>query len=394
MIRTALPVTLLALAALLGCEPSTAVAPPTASGSFTVLREVGRESDGHSPLGLVTASVPWDGDFVILEPLDGRVRRIPGTPGAEPRDLGSRGGGPGEFIQPAIMGVAEGKLWVMDRGARRVTWFRPDGTVDREITFLSTMVTVPGYTAPQEPYGSGRFILRPGQEWRQPDGSIPSVAILTADSAGNDARPLVVMAPSRSVSAQVPSPSGDAVSFVRQIFSDAPILAFDAEGKGGMVVERSATMGHPASIARVTRFGAHGDTVAVFPVEMPVHPVDQEAADSLILARYPPRARGGVEATPRAHVALFREHLFIPDTVPPVEWAFLDLDGRSWLGGWASDGQRPWKVFGPAGEPLGGVDLPADFRLQGARNDSIWGVRTGEWDETIFAVARVVLGAP
>jgi hypothetical protein len=253
------------------------------------------------------------------------------------------------------------------------------------------MAAVPGYTAPQEPYGNGRFILRPGQEWLQPGGRFPSVAILTADSAGNDARPLVVMAPSRSVSAQVPSPSGDGVSFVRQLFSDAPIVVLDPEGRGGMVVERSATDSHPASVARVTRFGAQGDTLAVFPVEMPVHAVDQSVADSLILARYPPRPGRGIELTGRAYVAHFREHLFIPDTVPPVEWAFLDLDGRSWLGGWAREGDRPWKVFGPSGEPLGGVRLPSDFLLHGARNDSIWGVRTGDYDETIFVVARVTL---
>lgn len=259
---------ILALACASACEPQPPPAPTTASGSFTVVREVGRESDGHSPLGLVTASLPWGGGFVILEPLDGRVRLIPGTPDTVVREIGSRGGGPGEFVQPSIMGIAGGRL---------------------------------------------------------------------------------------------------------------------------SVLEPSASDAWPASVARVTRFGPEGDTLAVLPVRMPVHPVDQAGADSLILSRYPPGPGRGLELTERAYVAHFRNHLHIPDTVPAAEFAILDLEGRIWVGGWGREGERPWKVFGPLGEPLGGVRLPSDLLLHGARGDSIWGVRRGEYDETIFVVARVTL---
>ena len=47
-------------------------------------------------------------------------------------ELGHRGDGPGEFRFPSKLAIDAGdSLWVMDLGARRVSVFRPDGSIDR-----------------------------------------------------------------------------------------------------------------------------------------------------------------------------------------------------------------------------------------------------------------------
>ena len=120
------------------------------------------------------ATPPWgpgsrhrvrvDGDFVILEPLDGPRAPDPGKPRCGNPGISAPREGARRSSSSRHMGVApRGSSGHRNRAPGGSTWFRPERSCGPGDHLPFHMVTVPGYTPPQEPYGSGdSFSARPG----------------------------------------------------------------------------------------------------------------------------------------------------------------------------------------------------------------------------------------
>jgi len=66
--------------------------------------------------------------------------------------------------------------------------------------------------------------------------------------------------------------------------------------------------------------------------------------------------------------------------VPSYERAFVDGEGRLWLGlsEWSElQAPRRWSLFAPNGTWLGDVDAPANVRIVDCRDDRVVGI----WQE-------------
>lgn len=384
--------TLLALGCGVSGDPGDVTEAHT--GSFTVgesltpLLEVGEEPT-PLPLTQVGASLYRWGRIFFLEPGARRLRALDPASGAV-EDLGGGGQGPGEFLQPGRLGFRGDSLFVHDAGARRLTWFSPDGT------FIGTTPLLPGpglpegYRGAAEPLVGGGFAMRPeGAAWLERLGDFPSIPVLRVDSSGRPLDTLVVMPAARGLSVRIPlSPGGGGV-VSRQAFVDSPILHVSASGREAIVVERSPLQGEAGNAGTVTRISSLGDTLARFATGLPRHPLSSDAVDSILRARWVPAIESSLGLTREGYVALLRRHHFIPDSLPPVEFAFLALDGRVWVAGWGWGETREWRVFTGDGELLGRFELPRSIQLHGAHADTVWGVRTGALDETILLLATV-----
>ena len=75
-----------------------------------------------------------DGGFAVLEQVPAEVRLFDAG-GSFVRRIGRSGEGPGEFQRPSQLAVLEGDtVLVWDEGARRLSWFSPDGALLRDRT--------------------------------------------------------------------------------------------------------------------------------------------------------------------------------------------------------------------------------------------------------------------
>jgi hypothetical protein len=80
-----------------------------------------------------------DGGFAVLEQVPAEIRVFDAS-GVFVRRIGREGDGPGEFRSPVGMAALAGDtLLIWDRGARRLSWFSIDGTLERE-----QLLTEPG----------------------------------------------------------------------------------------------------------------------------------------------------------------------------------------------------------------------------------------------------------
>lgn len=137
-----------------------------------------------------------DGGFAVLEQVPAEIRVFDSS-GQFLRRVGRGGDGPGEFRSPLGLAVLAGDtLLVWDRGARRLSWFSVDGTLERERTLRepagirtirrvalspSGAILVLGATTTEEDLGNqGRVRetwqvvpVGPRGDVRQPIGAIP-----------------------------------------------------------------------------------------------------------------------------------------------------------------------------------------------------------------------------
>lgn len=78
------------------------------------------------------------------------------------------------------------------------------------------------------------------------------------------------------------------------------------------------------------------------------------------------------------------EH-YRPTFVPPIEGAFIDVDGRLWLQVATDDSSRLYKVLGKSGEDDATLTFPPDVQILSAGGDRAWGISTSGGATTVVA---------
>lgn len=328
------------------------------------LRIGGVEGDGPEIFGSV-AGVVVD-DYGRIQVLDRQARevRIFGPDGSHVRTFGREGQGPGELGDPiGLVQGPEGRLWVVDPSNNRYSVFDTAGTY-----VTSHRRRVAGYAMPW----TGGFDTR---------GRLLEATVVSGEDGIRRIFVRFDTAFSSTDTLEVPEYDAD----VFELESENSYMAADV----------------PFSPTRVTTLGPDGtvwtgvnadyafaalsvtrDTLRVVAKDFDPAPVTREDRDQALGRLEWFRDQGG-------EVDLSR----IPDTKPAYRWLAVAPSGHVWVASIVEDRAvgQVLDVFDPEGRYLGRLDAP--ITLTGSslvfRDDRIYGLTTDELGVTYVVRLRV-----
>lgn len=380
--RTAPPLVFMLAAALL----SACAGGDTAAPTFTTVDSAGVSIVEHGPLPDRTAFVlgeplfrhGWrDGDFQFTRLFaaalmsDGRVAAgdlatgdlvMLSATGALDTILGGKGEGPAEFGSLMSIHVLSGDtLLIEDDGNMRLAYFH-DGRVARTVqfegfaSFMSRAIGIVDGTLIGEPTAYRPFFDEP---WL-------SMPIVRQPSTGEPVDTLIMY------------------DFVAQAIQDQPNNPFRPRGSVGISGSDLllARGDHPQVRVVDTRTGEL--TRVVRWSETPPQMTDEfwDLFAEPRLARVDPSEA----AEARTELAAMRP--LAEGDLPVIGSVWGDPLGRTWVGQyhWGFTLPNRLKVFGPRGEWLGFVDLPAHVQILEITEDRILGIETDDFDVQAIAV--------
>jgi hypothetical protein len=326
------------------------------------------------------AAAETGGAFYLFDDRDTQIRRYDAR-GKFDRLIGRKGAGPGEYAVVGAMDVTrDGLLLVYDPSTRRLTYFRPDGSVHHEVSLVRGDFDWRGFTIDNV----GRYYVTvrlPGplegpQARHQflrlaPDGSVLDSILHPAET----------------------TPVGASFGLIttdgmRSSFAPSTIVA--PYTLGGMITARSDAY----------RIVLHRPTQGTIIVERAHNPVPlgrAERSEWLAIAEsWPPDRRTG-------------RGFSIPRSKPAIRGLFSDHAGRIWVDVYVTaekrnefserhPARRPtltWKerttydVFSPSGSYLGRIQLPAEAVLLTVRENRLYIRLKGSEGEDRVGVFRV-----
>lgn len=330
------------------------------------LRIGSAQSEGPDLFGYV-AGLAVDADRRIWV-LDRQARelRLFGPDGNHLRTVGREGEGPGEFRDPIGVAIApDGRVWVVDPGNARYSIHEPEGD------FVETRRRpVGGYSVPWRggfDDGGGlweRSVARVGDDLRS--------VVLALDSELEPSDTVVIP---EARDRQVFELSTDGGFISAGVPFTPPLLAERAPDGAVWLAEAGQYRFHRT---------VGGDTVRVVERDFePVPVTDQDRREALENLEWFVRQGGRIDPSR------------IPDVQPIVRSFSVDPAGRLWVlvtEPEAAD-DYPHDVFDPDGRYLGRVRSPFPFGAGTVfRNDEIYGVGTDELG--VQQVVRVRLRRP
>jgi hypothetical protein len=347
--------------------------------SIPVLR-IGAEEAGPYQFSFIsTGLLLEEGRIAVVELSANEIRHFDAD-GRHLRSFGRRGRGPGEFqVISGLFRRSRDSLAAYDQIERRVTIF-PLASGEPRVVRLQA---VPGGRGSFDAFGAfddGRLVLyNPGAGFRpdlEPGLQWVTTEVVVLDPADGAARTIVRL-PSRQ---QFVLPGGNtrivapAHTAIRAVTEDGfywgtsdryEIRFFDTEGNLRRILRR-----------------------AVEP--RPVVPAMIEAWIAENLEEV--RRSYGEAAVPR-YRQMYEEGSF-GDRVPLFERAFVDRDGRLWVGSseWPDREAAPvrWSIFAPNGTWLGDLDAPPQLRIVDCRDDLVLGIWQEEGDAPYVQVHRLL----
>lgn len=302
--------------------------------------------------------------------------------------LGRKGEGPGEFDTPSRLGFFGDSLWVMDRGAHRVSYFDSTGRFVGSVSPKVDLSSDPNNPAasvarPDTPLRDGSFYGRsPGWSHAIALGQLTEARHVLMNPEGDDLGTVWVQQyKPTDVLALLRDGGG---TFSQQPFGDAPMFVVDPEG-ALLVLDRRVFEGVGEATVTLTRIGMDGDTVLATEFEYDPEPIPRERIDSAAHAV----AEGMLAFMQRMNADLeigkleadLREAMFAPDYLPAVRSMVRAGDGSTWIERFSRNEEGVlWWVVGPGLKPGATAVTPAGLRVLLITGDAIWGVETDEFD--------------
>jgi hypothetical protein len=327
-----------------------------------------------------SAAAEPGGGFYLFDANDGQIRRYDRT-GRFLNLVGKRGGGPGEYQYVAGMAVTrDGLLIVLDPRNSRITYFQPDGKVQRDFPLLRT-----GFYGDNFVIDTAGFIyltLPVGVQMTEGPGSRQQFVRLTPDGVMQDSIPLPERYPPAGAPRALNLGTSDGM---RWNFTDQPIV--QPYVPGGVL--SGATQAYRFFVAP-----ARGRVLVVERRHTPLPLGREEREDWMKWIEYL-RTQGRTYVLPRQK--------------PAIRNLRSDHLGRIWVDVFVAaekrnDPPRPagdprplltWKerttydVFSPAGEYLGRVAFPAETVLLAIRDNRLYTLTKGPDGEDRIVVLRL-----
>ncbi len=362
-----------------GCGTDTA--PPAMVSEWSLRRGVtiGSVDDPSSALTRVGTVLVDQNHVYILQPQDGTVVVFDHR-GRFAQTLGRRGGGPGEFIAPLLMGWYSSELWVSDWNARRVTFFDVDNGGVKTVPYAQP------FEAAYDVFSWGPWaVLADGGIVGYPEtgshaiarGLTPFVVLPVSDASGAVRDTLAVLSREGEIAEITAGLQSNSIMFLSTPLPQGDLIDLAPDGAAAVVVNRRSWNGAGTPEFQVTRLSAAGDTVfdrsvAYRPRSVPEDFFDDRIQNMLTSNSVVDRA---------AHAGAVREFFETRRYFPPVTRLLAGGDGTTWLGQ-ADDGsgEAEWLVLDRSGATIGRVRLPAASRVVSATETECWIVETDEMD--------------
>ncbi|MGD2153530.1 MAG: 6-bladed beta-propeller [Gemmatimonadales bacterium] len=331
-------------------------------------------------------AVGRDGTIYVAQPQEQTIRVYDST-GTFLRTIGREGGGPGEFYRPIRLGWKADTLWVRDPAAQRMSMFAADGTFITSISFPVLLHSLYlDWVGPSYLLADGTVLSVPHVRTRAvADGSVTHLPWLRLSREGEVLDTLLRQSMLHTT-AQVHDPLGRGRQYIRQRFSDAPLVDLAPDGSELVVVDRRVDARDPTYT--VTALSPAGDTILHRGYRYSPVPFDQEAQESWIAEFVERRRRLGL-LTPTLERAL-RRAVYVPEHTVPVTALVAGRDGTTWLRGPETDpGLASWTVLGTDGTKLASIDIPTGVRVYQADRNFIWGIEHDTLDVPYVVRLRV-----
>ena len=344
------------------------------------LRIGGGNADPHYELNPIREiTIGPDGSIYVTQAGD-QALRVFDAQGKYLRTIGRKGEGPGEFTGLGGVGFIGDTLYVTDFRQRRITLFRPDGTL------ISTIVAEPAPSGPARPDA----YFRPTPSTLLSDGSVfagSSFPSHLVSSGQIKARPVFRVTRTAAVldtiawvpigSGQGTMQSGNATMFFSQPVPDDPMTVIAGPSERVFVIERGAGQG--STSFNVTAIDASGDTLWSRSHTYRPKAFAAGVVDSIVDVQVRRFSSGPNEKT-RFSADQVRKALHIPDHQVTVTQAFAAMDGSLWLRREEFGATLNWTVLDPKGNVVATFGLPRNVRPMTVIGDQAWGVELDDVD--------------
>ncbi len=377
-------------AALGACDNAPASEdPPTPT--FTLREELRIGADSTSPAYELSdirqlAVHAGSGSLFVVQ---GRLNdvRVFSSDGGYSHSVGRLGSGPGEFRSISAMGFHGDTLWTIDNELRRVSLFRPNGSlisswqVDSEpINFAE--VAHARYTYPtallsdRSMLGFGASVMRAIDV-----GDITSWPILSLTPAGRT-RDTLAWVPIGNAHLSIHAP-GRGTTYRAQPFGDEPLRVYAPKSSRAYVVERYAALVAGDNRYAATAISARGDSLWRREVTYEPRPLSKGIADS-VRTRYVRAysAQFPVEAIERA--------LYLPAHWSPITEVTAGDDGTLWLRREDDTSGVRFDVLDGEGTMRRQVLAPPRMRLRWAADRTVWGFTLDDDDVPSLVRYRIM----
>lgn len=338
-----------------------AQAPPDARPCGPPL-EVLRLGEPSAPIAffrITAAFLGQDDDrLFVLDAMDGGIRSF--SLSAIPTGrIGRRGGGPGEFRQPAAAGWVGRDLWVWDPVEGRLSVFHPDG----ELSWLLHLG--PGGRAFPLPDGTVARVER--------IPSLPGPVDVAVQQWDRSGRLLGTLATLHLRSPMLHIGGSDLRRVVVNPFSDDPLWGAAVDGSTVIFVDRRTGGGPETATINLDilrpESGREAVSIPYSPVPLSRQRVDHfvETFSTSAIAQL--RQRGAPGGSGAFDPAVVRGTLVLPAWEPTVTGVQVSPEGRIWLRREHRSAGSRWTLLDPSGRVVCDQELPAGWRLQSVGKD-------------------------
>jgi hypothetical protein len=337
----------------------------------TLVPELRIDGMAEDLVAIHALAVYSDGKIVFTQARDGQLR-VYSESGEPLGRIGSRGQGPGEFLNPNRLGWHHDSLWVYDGRQERISLVTPEHQVARTIS------SVPGAASPRQE-DAGRIPEFPFAYLRgiTPDGSF----LVSMGFAVNQPLPDQYVGRSvigridqervvQGIVAVLPRPEGGYVTTPEGAsatvpFGNSPQMAFSPNGS--MVAFAKAFIDGPnAGQFQMTAFSEAGDTIFARTYGLTLDPIPATVSDSTRAALI-----SSLERVDASLAAAVRD-AFIPSYYPPLDGLVIGMDGTLWVQKRPSTEGVRILAAEPDGGIIGELILPVRSRIAAATRDRLW----------------------
>lgn len=304
-----------------------------------------------------------NGSVLVLDASNNRIMRFDSL-GSYVGSFGESGTGPGAFVAPFFLEVAESEIYVLDIELNRVTAFDTSGVFLRRFDIdLGGLVGTTGIFVaggPGELYLAGE--PAPFLSEAQDTGR---AVLLRLDSSGSIADTVLTYTASNWTAIRRPD---GGVSYVKPRFAPEPRLSAKPGAVAVTAVARYAIEVRQPDGVVLRRISRSYENVVVTAA------LRDSIIDIMVQGGLP---REALETVPFAHF------------IPAIERVVLDDQGRLWVDPLMPEEPTRRDVFDASGRFLGAIYLPIPMRLEDVQSDRACGTVTQPSGATAVICFRV-----